>query len=188
MADLITLQDVKTFAAITSNTQDVIINDLIPKASAFVKNYCGRTFVDYVTNTKTQVFSGGVDFFSLQEVPLIAMIEFEFSQDFGQTYNTLVEFVDYVYDLETDVLRVCYLDAFPKGTNAYRVVYNAGYDEVPADLKQATIDLVLYYMKADMSVKSTRSPGSSATQVEYIVNATVPSHIRRVLDYYRLDL
>lgn len=188
MADLITLQDVKTFATITSTTQDVIINDLIPKASEFVKNYCGRTFVDYVTNAKVQVFSGGVDSFFLVEEPIINILDFDYSQDFGQTYNSLVEYTDYVYNLEDNSLQVCYLETFPKGTNAYRVTYNGGYTSVPADLKQATIDLVLYYMKSDMSVKSTRSPGSSATQVEYIVNSTVPSHIRRVLDYYRLQL
>ncbi len=188
MADLITLEDVKIFAGINSVNSDSSISDLIPKATSIVRNYCGRNFVDYFAEPKTEYFSGGGPSLYPVEIPVQSILNIEFSGDFGETYNTLVEYTDFVYNLETDTIDVLGIDTFPKTINGYKLTYLGGYEVAPADLKQATIDLVLYYMKSDMAVKSTRSPGSSATQVEYIVNATLPSHIRRVLDSYRLIL
>lgn len=188
MANLITLEEVKLYSSITSTNQDAAITALLPRVSQFIKNYCGRTFVDHYTSAKTETFSGGTPSLFLTEMPVNNILDFEYSEDFGETYNSLVEFTDFAYNIEMETLDVLYQSYFPKNQNAYRVIYTGGYAECPADLKQAAIDLVVYYMKSDMAVKSTRSPGSSATQVEYVVNATVPSHIRRVLDYYRLSL
>ncbi len=186
MADLITLADVKQFSNIVSTTQDNSILDLIPKASAMVRNYCDRNFIDFFSTSKIEVFSGGTPSLWPKELPIQNILNIEYSGDFGQTYNSLVEYTDFVYNNETETIDVLFIDCFPKMINGYRLTYTGGYEVCPADLKQATIDIVLYYMKSDMAVKSTRSPGSSATQVEYIVNATLPSHIRRVLDNYRL--
>lgn len=188
MGNLVTLEEVKLYNSIVSTNHDAAITALLPRVSQFIKNYCGRTFIDHYSVSKTETFSGGTPSLFLVEAPVNNILDFEYSQDFGQTYNSLVEYTDYTFNAETDTLDVLYLSAFPKGVNAYRVIYTGGYSTCPDDLKQAAIDLVTYYLKADMSVKSTRSPGSSSTQVEYIVNATVPSHIRRVLDYYRLVL
>jgi hypothetical protein len=188
MSNLITLEDVKSFSGINSTNQDAQITDLIPKASAMVRNYCNRNFIDYFSTPKVEVFNGGVNKFLLEELPVVAIANVEYSSDFGQTYNTMVEYTDYTFNVFDETIDVLYLSCFPKAVNGYKISYYGGYETCPADLKQATIDIVLYYMKSDMSVKSTRSPGSSATQVEYIVNATLPSHIRRVLDSYRLDL
>ncbi len=188
MADLITLADVKNFAGINSPNSDAIISDLIPKASAIVRNYCNRNFIDYWSTPKVEYQSGGFPSIFLQESPIRAVANIEYSSDYGQNYSSLVEYTDYAFNMETDSIDVLFIDCFPKTVNGYRVTYTAGYASVPDDLKQATIDTVMYYMKSDMAVKSTRSPGSSATQVEYIVNATLPSHIRRVLDTYRLSL
>jgi hypothetical protein len=50
------------------------------------------------------------------------------------------------------------------------------------------MDLVMYYQKAEMAVKSSRAPGANNAQIEYVMNTTLPAHIRRILDLYRLDL
>lgn len=188
MTDLVTLAEVKQFAGIANPNSDAAINDLIPKATAMVRNYCNRNFIDYYDSPKLEIYSGGKKSFFLQELPVVNILNIEYSQDYGQNYTTLVEFVDFVYNQEDETVDVLGLSCFPKIINGYRITYMGGHQTAPADLKQATIDIILYYMKSDMAVKSTRSPGSSATQVEYIVNATLPSHIRRVLDSYRIDL
>jgi hypothetical protein len=188
MAELITLADVKTFAGISSNNSDTQINNLIPVATSMIRNYCGRNFVDFYDTPKTEVFSGGAPSLFLTEVPVRAVSNIEYSSDYGQTYATLVEYTDYAYNSEMETIDVLFINCFPKTLNGYKVTYTGGYETAPADLKQAAIDIVQYYMKSDMAVKSTRSPGSSATQVEYVLNATLPSHIRRVLDSYRLSL
>ena len=57
--DLVTLEEYKAYAAINSTNQDAAITAIIPIVSELVKNYCRRTFVDYIDEAKTEVFSGG---------------------------------------------------------------------------------------------------------------------------------
>lgn len=188
MADLVTLQEYKDYAGITSTTQDTQISSLIPKISEMVKVYVGRRLVDWFDTPKEEFFNGGYPLLMLEESPVVNIFDIDYSIDYGQTYNSLVEFVDYVFNKSTGTIDVLGIDKFPKQTNAFRVTYSAGYASIPEDLKLAVLDLISYYMKSDMSVKSTRSAGSNTTQVEYVMNTTLPSHIRRVLDMYRLDL
>ena len=72
--------------------------------------------------------------------------------------------------------------------NGYRITYTGGYETVPNDIKLAALDLIIYYITSDMSIKSTRNVGANNTSIEYVTTASLPSHIRRVLDLYRLDL
>ncbi len=189
MADLITLDDVKKYSGISSTNQDIQINYLIPKVSNLIKNYCGRTFIDFFTEEKVEVFSGNNRFsLFLQEVPINEISSVEVSSNYGKTYTKLVQYVDYAHNLEDDSIDATGTVPFVNMLNGYRITYTGGYDSTPEDLKLAAVDLINYYMHSDMAVKSTRSPGSSATQVEYVMNATLPSHIRRVLDLYRLVL
>jgi len=51
----------------------------------------------------------------------------------------------------------------------------------------AIFDLVKYYMRNDMAVHSNKAPGTSIVQLDYQTNASVPAHIRRILDLYRVD-
>ena len=76
------------------------------------------------------------------------------------------------------------MSTFTPHINGYKVTYTAGYEELPEDLKVAVLDLVTYYLKNDMAVKSQRDAGSNTVQIEYITKNTLPSHIARVFDLY----
>jgi len=187
--NLITITEYKAYAGIKSTNYDTEITDLIPRVSQFVKNYCGRTFVDYFAAPdpqKVEVFSGG-GFKTIlpTETPLVSITKFESSVDFGKTYTTLTQYVDWVKDGDTIV------SLWPKGfdnyVNGYKLTYFGGWDDVPADLGLAIMDLVTYYRKSDMSVHSNSAPGTNKTQIEYITTSQLPAHIRRVLDQYRTD-
>lgn len=188
MTDLITLADVKLYSGINSTNSDAVILNLIPKISLLIKNYCGRSLIDYYSVPKVEVYSGGSAGLIPQEFPLKEVVLFEYSSDYGKTYTPLVEYTDYVVNKEFDSLEPTGVFEFPKATNGYRITYTGGYEFTPEDLKLAAMDLVTYYMQSDMAVKSTRSPGANSTQIEYVLNATLPAHIRRVLDTYRLIL
>lgn len=187
-ANLVTLAEVKTYANISSTNQDTIINQLISQVSAFVKTYCNRTFVDYVNDVKIEIKSGGHSFLYLQESPTIALQSIEFTRDYGVTYTTLVDGTDYVLDLENDRLQCLSNVEFPKLINGYKITYTAGYETLPVDLKLAVLDIVLYYLKSDMSVKSNAAAGKNTTAVEYITTSKLPSHISRVLDFFIQEL
>lgn len=186
MADLITRQEYKTYAGINSTNQDAEIDFLIPKVSAFVKTYCRRTFVDYVSDIKTEVFHGDADRFILKETPVTQVISVEYSTNYGQTYTKLVKFTDWVADGDY-VLPISNSGTFPKAINGYKVNYFAGFDDVPQDLKLAVLDLVTYYRRNDSAIHSTKSPGTNNLQIEYISTTNLPAHIKRVLDQYVAD-
>lgn len=182
--DLITLAEYKTYTGINSTTQDTQINHLIPVVSEFAKTFCGRKFNNYVDDPNTEVLNGGYAKLLMQEYPLIGVNCLEYSADYGQTYTELVEYTDYVVDMEDSSIQVIGADVFPKLINGYRVTYRAGFDPIPEDLKIAVMDLLTYYIRSDMAVKSQRSVGSSTVQVEYITKNTLPAHIARVFDIY----
>lgn len=181
--DLITLAEYKAYVGVTSPNQDIAIKLLIPKVSALTKNYCRRTFNDFVNDAKVEVFKGG-SALVLSEFPILSVSSVELSTDYGSTYSSLVEFTDYAVDVTSDTIVPVTVPEFPSYINGYKVTYTAGYETVPEDLKIAVMDLLTYYLKNDMAVKSQRDAGSNTVQIEYITRNTLPSHISRVFDLY----
>lgn len=186
--DLVTLEEYKTYAGISSTNQDTAIEAIIPKASALVKNYCRTTFIDYVNDAKVETSNGGSTTIYLKEYPVLSITGVEYSEDYGQTYTDLVEFTDYVFDVENIAIKALPVDTeFPNLINGYKVSYYAGYETLPDDLKVAVLDLVTYYLKNDSSVHSPKAPGTNSVQIEYITSTSLPAHIARVLNLYRLS-
>lgn len=185
-ANLITKQEYKTYAGISSTNQDAEIDLLIPKVSALVKAYCRRSFIDYVDEAYTEVFEGGFGSLLLKESPVLQIIEVQLSIDYGQTYTDLAEFSDWAPS--GDYVVAVNPAGFKPYVNGYKVSYFAGYETVPEDLKLAVLDLVTYYRKNDGSVHNNKSPGAGGSvQLEYIMNTNFPAHIKRILDLYVAD-
>lgn len=184
--NLITRQEYKAYKGISSTNQDAAIDAVIPKVSKLIKTICKRTFVDHVNDPKTETFKGGTPYLLLNETPVIQVISVEFSADMGSTYTDLVEYTDYALDVEDDMIYPVNTTEFPKYINGYKVTYMAGFETVPEDLKLAALDLTEYYLRNDMAVHSPKAPGTNSVQIEYISAATLPAHIRRVLNQYML--
>lgn len=188
--DLFTLAEYKVYQGISSTNQDTEIKNLIPIVSQMCKTYCRRTFVDYVNDAKTEVYSLACERIYLTEFPTINVASFEYSSDYGLTYTTLTEFQDYVVDngdgsiLPLNINGYFPSSVFAKTINGYKITYTGGYEEVPEDLKIAVMDLLTYYLKNDMAVKAQRAAGANTVQIEYITKNTLPSHIVRVFDMY----
>lgn len=182
--NLITRQEYKTYAGIKSTNEDAIIDSLIPRVSQLVKNYCRRSFVDYMDFDKVEVFNGGFDKIILAETPVVSIASVQLSADYGQTYTNLVEYTDWVLDKDCIVSIAGNFKELIKG---YKVTYRAGYDDVPPDLALAVMDLVTYYRRNDSAIHSPKAPGSNAVQIEYITTTSLPAHIKRVLDQYVAD-
>lgn len=184
--ELTTKAEYKAYAGLTSTNHDQEIDILIPKVSEFVKTYCRRRFLDYVSEAKTEIFNGGHEFFILAETPVIQILDVEFSADYGQTYTSLAEYQDWVLDDDV-IVNIKSAGAWPQQLRGYRVQYFAGYETVPDDLKLAVMDLITYYRQNDAAVHSPKAPGTNSVQIEYISTNKLPAHIRRVLDFYQRD-
>lgn len=187
--NLTTRADYKTYAGIKSTNYDAEIDALLPKVSTLVKNYCGRTFVDYWNVTKTEYFDGGFPTFILKETPLVGTPVVSTSEDYGTTWTALTAGTDYIVKSEPfpQIVSLHSSRNFPEKLNGYKVAYTGGYDDVPDDLELAVMDLITYYRRNDASVHSTKAPGTNSVQVEYISTTSIPAHIRRVLDLHRAD-
>jgi len=184
-ANLVTRAEYKAYVGIKSDNQDTEIDSLIPKVSALIKNYCRRTFVDWVDEPKVEVFNGGGYFILPQETPVISVLSLEKSTDYGKTYSALEEYVDYVLDAESDNIASLASAGFEKQINGYKLTYFAGFETVPQDLKLVTFDLVSYYMKNDAVSHMQKTTASGSLQLEYMTSAQFPSHIARVLNLYK---
>lgn len=187
--NLVTRQEYKTYAGIKSSNYDSEIDALIPRVSELIKQYCRRTFVDHMDtgNEKIDIFNGDVDKFILKETPVVNVISVQLSNDYGQTYTSLIKYTDWVQDTDY-VLPLNSSAFFDKRINGYKVTYQAGYDDVPVDLALAVMDLITYYRKNDGAVHNQKTPGGGGSvQLEYIMNNNFPAHIKRVLDLYVAD-
>ena len=180
---LIKVAEYKAYAGIVSTSQDAAIDTLIPKVSSLVKSFCRRTFVDFLDDAKVQVFNGGEDTLLLLETPVVMVSAVEFSEDFGKTYTSLVEYTDYIVNSDKVILIKPQYQIYKK-INAFRVTYTAGYEELPEDLKLAIFDLITYYLRHEAALHTNKNVGANSVQIEYVTNTALPSHIRRVLDLY----
>lgn len=185
--NLITRNEYKAYAGISSPNQDTEIDAIIPKVSQLVKTYCRQTFVDNYDDPKSVQVNGGDSIIYLKETPIVSIQAVETSIDYGKTYSTLEEFTDWVYDTENHGIRSLSRLGFPARLNGYKITYTCGYEVLPDDLKLAVMDLVTYYRKNDGAVHSAKAPGTNSVQIEYISTTTLPAHIRRVLDLYVAD-
>lgn len=187
--NLTTRADYKAYAGIKSTNYDAEIDALLPKVSALVKNYCGRTFVDYWDVTKTEYFDGGYPNLILQEGPLVGNPAVYTSDDYGTTWTQLTAGTNYIVRSEPfpQVISLDSSKIFKEKLNGYKVEYTGGYNDVPDDLELAVMDLITYYRRNDASVHSTKAPGTNSVQVEFISTTSIPAHIKRVLDLHRSD-
>ncbi len=184
--DLVTVSEYKAYSGISSTNQDSSIAILVGKVSHLVKNICRRTFLDYVDDFKVDTYRSTVNGrLLLQETPILQVVSVQFSDDYGKSYTDLVEFEDYVVDIERDSVEfiAAQYNNINK-VNAFRITYNSGYETIPEDLKLAVFDLVGYYISNDSAIHSHKAIGSNTVQIEYITNTSLPAHIRRVLDLH----
>jgi len=177
---LVTRQEYKTYAGISSTNQDATIDSLIPKVSEFVRNFCKKSFTKHIDDPKVETFHGGYDCLILKETPL-SIVSVEYSEDYGKTFTEYLDWFNDSYSIYSTLYK-----EWPRIPNGYRVSYICGYpDGIPEDLKLAIFDLITYYLRNDSAVHSPKAPGTNSVQLEYAISNALPAHIRRVLDYYK---
>lgn len=185
MSDFITLAEYKEAVGINSVNSDTAITALIPRVSAFIKNHCNRSLIDYATTAspKTEIATlESASMLHLIEAPIISVVSVSESYDYGQTYTALAEYSDYAVDRKADAI-VRIGNYFPDTVNGVKVVYTGGYTEAPSDLKAGAIELLTYFLKHEGVPR--KNTAATHLQIEYITSGNLPAHIARLLDNYR---
>lgn len=193
MTNLITLEQYKAIKNKVNDKDDALISATLPGISSLVRSYCNRNFTEFFDTDKTELFSfeWGQEAVFLSETPIVEVVSVEERLNSSEDYTLLEVGTDYVVDLNLDAIyRVSngYLGKkFCRGVNCVRVVYKAGYEEVPTDLQLAIADLVTYYINDEYKTEKTnlsftlKTPGTSSKQGD----GNLPDHIKRVLDLHR---
>jgi len=196
MADLITVAQYKDAEGIRGEKDDDRLAVIVPQVSDLVKKYCGVSFIDYYSTSKTETFSINDNYTStiiVSESPLVAVNSVQERTAYSEDYKTLTTGnYEYFVDLESDsVVRTTKNgepSSWAKGMGAVKITYTAGYASTPADLKLALFDLVNYYMKDEH--KERRTLGGAQVQNQGTsgirTSSDFPDHIKRVLDLYRV--
>lgn len=203
---LVTLNEVKEYLVITSNTYDNALSNAISYASSLVESYCGRAFA---AANVTEYHNGGSSSVFVKKLPINnvwSVAEYD-----GSTYVTLspptVEgalpevnsnsnAAEYIWNADTGEIQknifmggrqhlrlvgYCMFSNYPKGV---KVNYNAGYTSIPMDLRLATLDLVKDIHKK-LDSKSATLQGETLQKFDFVRG--LPPHITRVLDLYRIQ-
>lgn len=197
--DLITLEEYKEYRGVTSTDKDGKRTLLIRLCSKLVKNYCNRTFVDYVDVDKVEYFDARTDKVVLNETPVISVTHVKTSDDGGVTQTTLtVDSADkdgYFVDAENDTIYtqvedVPFLTYVDHPHKSLEVSYRAGFvdgdgiADCPIDLKLAMFDLVQYYEDNEKNLQKAIA-SASVDNPAPVTSSDFPAHIKRVLDLYR---
>lgn len=181
---LITVDEYKEYAGITSIDFDDKLQSIVTRISELVKTYCNRRFIDNY-NKATQQFTNIVEYsnfdgyFYPKEFPVQALVSVEYSENAGETYTQVS---GCALDRSKDAIYIPELGR--EGINMFKITYTGGYQKTPEDLKLACLDLVDYYYKNEAVPRRTTMNNT----IEYVMTSDMPSHIKRVLDLYRVLL
>lgn len=178
---LVTVEEYKTYKEIKGDSDDNTITSLVLSVSEFIKNYCGRTFVDYENTPKTEYWSKGGSCVFLSEFPIISITSVNESDDNQQTQTLLTEDTDFYVNPDLGYFETANGSCFKEKINYVEVVYTGGYKEVPADLKLAAFHIIDYYRKGEYTQRKTLGVNT----VEQIEIDKMPVHIKQLLDQYK---
>lgn len=137
---LITLADAKRYLKITSVTHDTLISDLVSKACAYVETICNRTFD---ADTYDELYTGANDSVLMLDHSPVNHIDF-ISDDLDHStkkYGAVIDTNDILVNCKSGMIEWM-SGIFIRSQRNYYVRYNAGYVNVPEDIKMVACDLV----------------------------------------------
>jgi hypothetical protein len=202
MADLITLDDYKLLEGVNSTQYDEKFETLITSVSKLVRTYCNSEFDTYATSPGyTEYFDIQWDTYTVQlkYSPVISITNVYERIGQSSTYRELFTggagatpsydwYLDQVSDSVFRTQESGTYRNWPHGVGSVKVIYLAGYTNIPTDLQLAVADIITYYHKDEwkerQSIGSATREGAGSSAIRN--DPGFPDHIRRVLDMYRV--
>lgn len=194
--DLVTLQEYKDYNALSANpSEDLKMSLLISSVSALIQTYLGMDFEGGKNVTEVITLDYDTNVIYLENYPVTSITALTESDRY--TYDStvhvpLVYASDYILNSEEGTLirqyKVGGFANWPISPGVITVSYTTGSrggfnNDVPAELKLATILLVNYY-RLDEFRQSKAIQGSSLVNT-LAQGEDFPKHIQVILDRYK---
>lgn len=187
----VTINDVRDDLNITDSSNDAELQTIIDAATAMLENHPGYTVADRVkTTTYTEWYDGGIGRIVLNHYPVSSIISVtEYNGTAAQAIAAepwdSVTFTAYGYVLGTSG----FLDRTASGypvhfTGRVKVVYVAGTDEVPADLRLAALLLVEHLWQTQRGDQGPTLDGLDAVSPDFRSSFALPNRVLEILAPY----
>jgi|AntAceMinimDraft_7_1070363.scaffolds.fasta_scaffold03960_3 hypothetical protein len=179
---LVSLEDIKTYLALSTTTYDDLLTILEESAEGFIEGYCNNKIL---TSEETQYFNGDdcyLDglFFLNNNINLSSLVLYEFN---GISWN-VIDSDDYVFDDKGGFISYSY--AVSGGKRNYKATYTCGYTTgIPNALKLAILKIVGKYYNKHKSdgITDENLDGAGITFEKFMSD-----DIKLVLDKYKLTV
>ena len=182
---LISVQDIKDFLGIVSNTDDNIILPLAQSAQNIAD-----VAVDFELegSTITEYQDGdGTDIIQLRITPVKSITSLHADWDRVYGSDSLIASGDYGFNANTGIIRAISCN-FVAGTNSIKIVYVAGYNglgqtaytDLPYDLRQALI-----YLASAMYIEAKAGVNVFENQEIVYRPSYLKGEAQKILDGYR---
>lgn len=152
--DFAILEDLKNYLNISDNDNDYLLQRLITSASQFISTYCQR---DFELKQYTDRFNGNFsDYHVFSKYPVAEIISIVNNNGTITNNNYYIE-DDFAINLEdTQFIGKCSIE------------YRAGFETIPDDIVQATIEIASYWFKKKDNI-DLGSKNMSTQTVSYMV-------------------
>lgn len=177
MSQLCQLSDVQAYLGDSAASSAAVLGTLIQNASAFIEQFCNRTFA-IANYTETRNGNGGNRLF-LMNGPIVTVTAVSVD---GQTVAAApsVTANGWVNDDSIVYLRG---GCFTRGVQNVTVAYSAGFAATPADVSQACIELVAEkFAKRNRIDKASETLGTQQTQA--YIQSDMPARVKTALKPY----
>lgn len=178
---VITLQEYKQFKGINNPNKDETLQILIDSTNELVESYCQSSFGSVeVSGVRLNQSNYTI---ILPHAPVSSISELAIKRSSDVT-EVLVEDDQFIlYPEEGTIELVDPSIQLPKNPRSFIASYTHGVDSVPMSIKLAAVELVTYYDKREFNKSQDIGNGQS---VDFTDSSILPSHIRTILDMYRV--
>jgi len=148
-ADIVALDDVKSYLNITGTALDTVIDGWIGRFSDFIERYCGRKFrvqtvQDEILDGDNAVYVNGRSIIYTRWKPIHSLpngvSDVQKRLDPDSDWENIETNVNHIF-LRGDHIEL-WDRVFPPGVQNIKLTYNAGYDGIPGDIVQVFLEMV----------------------------------------------
>lgn len=184
-ATLCSRSDVKSYLGLSGEEYDELIDLLIAAASEAVERFCRRRFAE---TAYTEYHDGrGRNCIVLKRRPVSAVSGVWDDLDRVFPEATKLEEDDYVSDMDRGLV-VLPSGTFADGVRNVKVVYTAGYSEIPDDVGQSCIMLAAAWFHRGREGADGLDARTAGEVSQQFSADPMPEDVRRILLSYREHL